>query len=195
MPSIDVKKRKIDSKVVYCGPGRSGKTANLKYVYDHLDADHRGRFASMPTKGDPDLHIDVLPVRFGKIFGFHTTYHLCSGPGQAMALNTRRLLLRDTDGIVFVADSRPNRMDANVDSMLELRECLDGYEVDLANIPHVVQYNKADLVDQVDIGALRASLNRHGMPDFLASTKTGEGIMETLRAVVRAVADDLQKRL
>jgi hypothetical protein len=195
MPSIDVKKRRIDSKIVYYGPGQSGKTENLKCIYAHLEAEHKGRLGSMPTKADLDLYIDILPVRFGKIIGFHTTYHLCSGPGQASAVSTRKLLLRDTDGVVFVADSRPSRLEANIDSLYELQENLESYGVNLRSIPHVIQYNKCDLEGRVSVEELRSQLNVNGVPDFSASALTGVGILETLRAVVRSVSTDLQKRL
>jgi hypothetical protein len=195
MPSIDVKKRRIDSKVVYYGPGHSGKSANLKHIYDHLDTDHRGRLASMPTKADPSLYIDVLPVRFGKILDFQATFHLCSGPGQALAINTRKLLLRDTDGIVFVADCRRSRREANIDSIHELRHILEGYGLQLSAIPHVIQYNKRDLPDCESVAELRSELNADGVPEFEASTMSGDGVMETLRAIVRSVSDDLERRL
>ncbi|MFO8008810.1 MAG: ADP-ribosylation factor-like protein [Candidatus Brocadiia bacterium] len=195
MPSIDVKKRRIDSKIVYYGPGHSGKTANLRYVYEHLDSEHRGALASLPTKNDPNLKIDVLPVRFGKIVTFQTIFHLCAGPGQALANRTRKLLLRDTDGIVFVADSDPKRRDANLDSLMELRQNLEQHGLHLDSVPHVVQYNKRDLAETVSIEKLRADLNRHGVPDFAAATVDGEGVMETLRAAVRSVSRDLERRL
>lgn len=195
MPSIDVKKRRIDSKVVYYGPGRSGKTANLQYVNQHLDAEHKGRLVRLPTKVDPALHIDVLPVRFGKVLGFNTTFHLCSGPGQALALSTRKLLLRDTDGIVFVADSRPARREANVDSLRELEENLAEYGVGLEELPHIFQYNKRDLKACLSVEQLRADLNRHGVPEYRASTVSGEGVLEALRAIVRAVSNDLERRI
>jgi len=195
MPSIDVKKRRIDSKIVYYGPGRSGKSEHLKAIREQLEPDHRGRLTSLPTKTDPSLHIDVLPVRFGKIVGFQATFHLCSGPGLALAINTRRLLLRDTDGIVFVADSRPSRADANIDSLLELREILEEYGLRLAHVPHVIEYNKRDLPEAMDVAELRSKLNVHGVPDFEASTVTGQGVMPALRTIVRAVGDDLQQRL
>lgn len=195
MPSIDVKKRRIDSKIIYYGPGRSGKTANLRYIHDHLDNDHRGRISQLPTKSDPNLHIDVLPVRFGKIIGFQTIFHLCAGPGQAFSNKSRRLLLRDSDGIVFVADSHPRRREANVDSLIELEQNLEHYGLHLRAVPHVIQYNKRDLPETLGIGELRSDLNRYGVPDFTASVETGEGVMETLRAIVRGVSNDLQKRL
>lgn len=195
MPSIDVKKRRIDSKVVYYGPGQSGKTASLRYIHDHLEPGHRGRINSLPTKADPDMHIDVLPVRFGKIVGFDATFHLCSGPGLALAVNTRRLLLRDTDGIVFVADSRPSRLEANADSLSELSDILEEYSLRLAGVPHVFQYHKRDLPNALDVGRLRSALNTHSVPDFQSSVETGQGIMEAVRAVVRAVGEDLRRRL
>jgi len=184
MPSIDVKKR-----------GQSGKTENLRYIHAHLDAEHRGRLVSLPTKADPSLVIDILPVRFGKIIGFQTTYHLCAGPGQASAMSTRKLLLRDTDGVVFVADCRPARMEANIDSLQELQENLDDYGLDLVSVPHVIQYNRCDAAERVGTEELRAQLNLHGVPDFEASALTGQGVLETLRAAVRSVREDLQRRL
>ncbi|MHC4789475.1 MAG: GTP-binding protein [Planctomycetota bacterium] len=195
MPSIDVKKRRIAAKIVYYGPGYAGKSENLRQIFKHLDAKHRGRLVSLPTKADPNLHIDVLPVRFGKIIGFDTTFHLCSGPGQALAVNTRKLLLRDTDGIAFIADSQPSRRDANIDSMQELRHVLQEYGLDLAPIPHVVQYNKRDLDNCVSVEELRSELNLHGVPEFAASAATGAGVIETLRALVRNVSQDLERRL
>ncbi len=195
MPSIDVKKRRIDSKVVYYGPGRSGKSENLRYIYRHLEPDHRGRLVSLPTKADPTTNIDVLPVHFGKVLGFHTTFHLCSGPGQAMALNTRKLLLRDSDGIVFVADTRPARCEANLDSLRELEENLEEYGLSLANIPHVFQYNRRSIIDSVATEELRSMLNLHGVPEFEADASTGEGVMEALRAIVHSVSEDLKRRL
>jgi signal recognition particle receptor subunit beta len=195
MPSIDVKKKRIDAKVVYYGPGRSGKTENLRYIYEHLREDQRGRFASLPTKADPDLSIDVLPVKFGTLIGFETVFHLCAGPGRAFSNNTRKLLLRDSDGIVFVADSQPGRQEANIDSLLELEHNLREYGVQLRGIPHVIEYGKADLSDALSPDQLRAELNRYGVPDFAASTRTGQGIMDALRTVVDGVSKDLRRRL
>ncbi len=195
MPSIDVKKRRIQSKIVYYGPGRSGKTAALKCVRDNLEPERRGRLASLPTRADPSLHIDVLPVRVGKIIGFTTVFHLCSGPGQSFANRTRKLLLKDTDGIVFVADCDPRRRIANVDALSELRENLEEHGLALRTVPHVIQYNKCDLDDRTSTGVLRAELNRHGVPDFETSAVTSKGVMEALRAVMRGVSEDLRRRL
>jgi len=195
MPSIDVRKQRIDSKIVYYGPGQSGKTANLKYIYDHLKPEQRGRLAALPTKADPGLYIHILPVRFGKILGLTAIFHLCCGPGPAFAVNTRKLLLKDCDGIIFVADPRPSRREANIDSLHELKQNLADYGLNLATIPHVFQYNKRDLQDRLSAAELRSDLNRYGVPDYEASALEGQGIMETLRALINSVSQDLQKRL
>jgi signal recognition particle receptor subunit beta len=195
MPSIDVKKRRIDSKVVYYGPGRCGKTSNLKFLHGHLGPEHCGRLSSLPTKNDATLLLDVLPVRFGKIIGFDTVFHLCAGPGQALAVNTRKLLLRDTDGIVFVADSDPRRAEANIDSLNELEENLGDYGLRLSHVPHVMQYNKRDLQGRLDQTEMRAKLNRYGVPEFRASALRGDGVLETVRAIVKSVGADLRQRI
>lgn len=195
MPRIDVKKRRIDAKIVYYGPGRSGKSANLKYVYDHVDAERRGRLTALTTRADPDLYVDVLTVRFGPISGFDTTFRLCGGPGQALAINVRKVLLRNTDGILFVADCHPSRREANIDSLCELEENLAGHGLHLASVPHVMQYNKCDLDDGLSVEVLRSELNRYGAPEFQASTITGQGVMESLREIVDRVSRDLQQRL
>ncbi len=195
MPSIDVRKQRIDSKIVYYGPGKSGKTANLRYIYDHLEPEQRGRLAALPTKADPSLYIHILPVRFGKILGLDANFHLCCGPGPAFAVNTRRVLLKDCDGIIFVADSRPSRHEANMDALHELTQNLTEYGLDLAKVPHVFQYNKRDLQDRLSATQLRSDLNRYGVPDYEASTVAGQGVLETLRALINSVSLDLQRRL
>jgi signal recognition particle receptor subunit beta len=195
MPSIDVKKARIDSKVVYYGPGQSGKTSCLRFICNRWDPARRGRFSSRPTKSDPSLYVDVLPIRYGRILGFDSTFQLCSGPGLASAITTRRFLLRDTDGIVFVADSQISRREANMDSMQELEEILGAEGLGLAAIPHVLQYNKRDLERILTLKDMRSSLNRHAAPEFETSAETGKGVLEALEVLVEKVTEDLEKRL
>jgi signal recognition particle receptor subunit beta len=195
MPSIDVKRRRIDAKIVYYGPGRAGKTENLRFLHNHIQANQRGKLMSLPTKADTSLYIDVMSVRVKTIPEFETVIHLCAGPGMALAVNTRRLLLRDTDGLVFVADTSPSRTEANVDCYAELRENLAAHGVQLASVPHVIQYNKCDLENHVPIAQLRTKLNEYGVPEIPASVKAGQGVIETFAAAVRNVSDDLRKRI
>lgn len=195
MPSIDLRRQRIDAKIVYYGPGRSGKTANLKYLHDHIQASQRGQLMSLPTKADQNLHIDVMAVRVKTIPDFKLVLHLCAGPGVAVAMNTRRLLLRDTDGIVFVADTSPHRVDANVDCFSELEENLATHGVQLGSVPHVIQYNKCDLEGHVPVAKLRKDINLYGVPEVPASVQTGQGIIETFTAAVRSVSHDIKQRI
>jgi len=195
MPVIDVRKRRIVSKIVYYGAGLCGKTANLKFIHDHLDAQHRGRLVSLSVKAEGAQQIDLLPVRTGKIKGFDIIHNLCTVPGQSLYNKTRKLVLKGTDGVVFVADSAKSRLIANVDALQNLRENLLTHDVDLEGMLHVIQYNKRDLPDALPVSELRAKLNPHGVLEFEASIKTGVGVMETLKAIVSMVREDVEKRL
>lgn len=195
MPSIDVKRRRIDAKIVYYGPGRAGKSENLRFLHKHITPNQRGKLMSLPTKADTSLYIDVMSVRVKTIPRFETVIHVCAGPGMALAVNTRRLLLRDTDGIVFVADTSPSRLEANVDCYAELRENLAAHGMELASVPHVIQYNKCDLEGHVPVDQLRVKLNQFGVPEVAASVKAGQGVIETFAAAVRSVSSDLRKRI
>jgi hypothetical protein len=195
MPSIDVKRKRIGAKIVYYGPGLSGKTANLRYVHDHLKSEYRGKMVKVSVKGGEKQQIDLLPVKFGSIHGFQVTYNLCTVPGQAFFNETRKLVLKGTDGIVFVADSRNSRMPANIDSMENLRENLEAYDMDLEYIPHVIQYNQRDRPEVLPVAQLRSELNRYGVLEFESSTTRGRGIMETLKAIIQLVREDVEERL
>jgi len=195
MPVIDVRKRRIVSKIVYYGAGLSGKTSNLKYINDHLDAQARGRLVSLSVKTEGTQQIDLLPVRSAKIKGFDVIHNLCTVPGQSIYNKTRKLVLKGTDGVVFVADSDKKRLMANVDALQNLRENLRTHDVALEDLLHVIQYNKRDLPNALPVAELRAKLNPYGVLEFEASVKTGVGVMETLKAIVNMVREDIEKRL
>ena len=195
MANIDLKKRTITSKIVYYGPGLSGKTWNLRSIHEKLEPSRKGRLSSLATKTNITAYIEVVPVRWGDFLELDATFRLCAVPGHAIFNNTRKLLLKDTDGVVFVADSQPHRQEANLDTLDALKEHLDEYDLSLQTMPHVFQYNKRDLDEIMSVSAMRAELNRHGAPDFEASAKQGEGVMETLKAIVDTIGRDLRTRL
>jgi len=195
MPSIDMKKRSMVAKLVYYGPGLSGKTANMRYIHAHLPPHLKSRLTSLATRADSSVRIDVLPVKFNKVLGLDTVFTLYAVPGHAFFNETRKLLLKGTDGIVFVADSRKERHEANIDSLHDLQENLAHHGMALEMLPHVIQYNKRDLPDVMSVPQMRADLNRHGVPDFEASAVTGRGIMETLQAIIAAFSKDLEARI
>ena len=195
MPSIHVKKRQVGAKIVYYGPGLSGKSTNLRCIYNDLDHVNRGRLTALTVTGADGLFIDVLPVRFEKVKGFSVTYNLCTVPGQAMCNTARRLVLKGVDGVVFVADSRKNRLAADLDALDNLQENLERNDLSLEHVPHVIQYNWRDAPDALPVSELSAGLNHHGVPEFEANAATGEGVMETLEAIIDIVRSDIEERL
>jgi mutual gliding-motility protein MglA len=191
MSMINYASREINCKLVYYGPGLGGKTTNLEYVYSKVSPETRGKLISLATEQERTLFFDFLPVDLGTIRGFKTRFHLYTVPGQVYYNASRRLILKGVDGIVFVADSQAERMDANIAAMQNLYENLADYGYDPANIPIVLQWNKRDLPTAVPESELQENLNPDGLPAFPAVAVTGEGVFETLRAVSKAVIKTL----
>ena len=159
MSMINYASREINCKVVYYGPGLGGKTTNLELVYSKVNPDSRGKMVSLATESERTLFFDFLPVDLGTIRGFKTRFHLYTVPGQVYYNASRKLILKGVDGIVFVADSQVERMEANLESMQNLYDNMAEYGYDLTKIPFVVQYNKRDLPNASSIADLEAQLN------------------------------------
>jgi signal recognition particle receptor subunit beta len=191
MSMINYASREINCKLVYYGPGLGGKTTNLEYVYSKVAPDTRGKLISLATEQERTLFFDFLPVDLGTIRGFKTRFHLYTVPGQVYYNASRRLILKGVDGIVFVADSQAERMDANIAAMQNLYENLSDYGYDPANIPIVLQWNKRDLPTAVPVEELRDNLNPDDLAEFEAVAVTGEGVFETLKAISKAVIKTL----
>ncbi len=193
MSFINYAAREINCKVVYYGPGLCGKTTNLQYIYSKTNPDLKGKMISLATETERTLFFDFLPLALGEIRGFKTRFHLYTVPGQVFYDASRKLILKGVDGVVFVADSQIERMEANLESVdnlkINLRE--QGYELD--KLPFVIQYNKRDLPNAAPLEELRRQLNPMGVPDFEASAQSGEGVFETLKAVAKSVLSDLKK--
>jgi mutual gliding-motility protein MglA len=187
MSMINYASREINCKIVYYGPGLCGKTTNIEYVYNKVNPDTRGKLISLATEQERTLFFDFLPVDLGSIRGFKTRFHLYTVPGQVYYNASRRLILKGVDGVVFVADSQAERMDANIASLQNLFENLGDYGYDPATIPLVVQYNKRDLPSATPVAELRAQLNFNGWQDFEAVAVTGVGVFDTLKAVSKQV--------
>ncbi len=159
MSMINYASREINCKLVYYGPGLGGKTTNLEHVYGKINPDSRGKMVSLATETERTLFFDFLPVDLGTIKGFKTRFHLYTVPGQVYYNASRKLILKGVDGVVFVADSQVERMEANVESMQNLYDNMSEYGYDLTKIPFVIQYNKRDLPNAAPIGDLQAQLN------------------------------------
>jgi hypothetical protein len=183
----------LGCKVVYYGPAASGKTTNLKYVYGRLDPAARGKLIA-PTDGpERTLFFDFLPVDMGIIHGVRTRFHLYTVPGQAPQRESRRLVLRGVDGVVFVADSHPQRMAANRESLSDLEANLAESDLALSDVAMVIQYNKRDLEGATPIDELQAALNPHACAVFEAVATRGTGVLETLTAISRQVIKDVDR--
>jgi signal recognition particle receptor subunit beta len=159
MSMINYASREINCKLVYYGPGLGGKTTNLEHVYSKVSPDTRGKMVSLATETERTLFFDFLPVDLGTVRGFKTRFHLYTVPGQVYYNASRKLILKGVDGVVFVADSQIERMDANIDSMRNLYDNMGQYGYDVTKIPFVVQYNKRDLPNAAPIKDLQLALN------------------------------------
>lgn len=194
MPVVNYAAREITCKIVYYGPGRSGKTSNLQYIHRRVPPARRGDIVSLATQGDRTLFFDFLPLDLGAISGFTTRFQLYTVPGQVYYRSTRRLVLQGADGVVFVADSQRRQMDENIDSLRDLHEALADQGVDARTLPLVLQYNKQDLPPELihATSELDALLNFRAVPSYPADALGGGGVFETLRRaselVLRRVA-------
>ncbi len=193
MSFINYASREINCKIVYYGPGLCGKTTNLQYVYQKTAPEAKGKMISLATETERTLFFDFLPLALGEIRGFKTRFHLYTVPGQVFYDASRKLILKGVDGVVFVADSQEERMEANIESLDNLGINLKEQGYDLEKIPFVVQYNKRDLPNIVELDELRRELNPRGVPEFEACAATGEGVFETLKAVAKLILIDLKK--
>ncbi len=191
MSMINYASREINCKLVYYGPGLGGKTTNIEYVYNKVNPDTRGKLISLATEQERTLFFDFLPVDLGSIRGFKTRFHLYTVPGQVYYNASRRLILKGVDGVVFVSDSQPERMDANIASMQNLYENLAEYGYDPTTLPLVIQYNKRDVPAAVPVQELRVQINPDNLPDFEAVAISGQGVFDTLKAVSKMVLKTL----
>ncbi|HEY2164155.1 MAG TPA: GTPase domain-containing protein [Gemmatimonadaceae bacterium] len=189
MSLVNYATREITCKIVYYGPGRSGKTTNLHYIYEQVPADRRGKMVSLATQTDRTLFFDFLPLDLGTISGFTTRFQLYTVPGQVYYQTTRKLVLQGADGVVFVADSQARQLDENIESFQDLHANLGDQGVDARAVPLVLQYNKQDLPGELilDSGTLSDTLNFRGVPEFAADALHGPGVFETLRAISELV--------
>jgi signal recognition particle receptor subunit beta len=186
MSFINYSSREINCKLVYYGPGLCGKTTNLQYIYAKTSPEAKGKMISLATETERTLFFDFLPLSLGEIRGFKTRFHLYTVPGQVFYDASRKLILKGVDGVVFVADSQIERMEANIESLENLRDNLD-------KLPYVIQYNKRDLPSAAPLDQLRDLLNTTRVPEFEAAATTGTGVFETLKAVAKAVLTELKK--
>ena len=193
MSLVNFTSREITCKIVYYGPGRSGKTTNLHYIYERVPDTRRGRMVSLATQTDRTLFFDFLPIDLGQISGFSTRFQLYTVPGQVYYNATRRLVLQGADGVVFVGDSQARQLDENIESLQNLQSNLLEHGVDVRTMPLVMQYNKQDLPAELILtpADLDDALNFRSVPSFPADALHGKGVFETLKGISELVLKKL----
>ena len=193
MSLVNYATREITCKIVYYGPGRSGKTTNLHYIYSQVPEDRKGKMVSLATQTDRTLFFDFLPLDLGQISGFTTKFQLYTVPGQVYYQTTRKLVLQGADGIVFVADSQARQLQENIESMQDLHANLAEQGMDAQQVPLLIQYNKQDLPSDLilSVPELEDALNFWDVPHHAADALHGHGVFETLRGISELVLKKL----
>ncbi len=193
MTFINYASREINCKIVYYGPGLCGKTTNLQHIFNATAPQSKGKLISLATETDRTLFFDFMPLELGTVRGFKTRFHLYTVPGQVFYDASRKLILKGVDGVVFVADSQEERMDANIESLYNLEENLRAQGYDLMKLPYVLQLNKRDLPNILAVEELAAELGKKSEPVVEAVASTGAGVFDTLKAVAKQVLTELRK--
>jgi len=192
MALLDSARKEINAKIVYYGPGLSGKTSNIQYVYKKLKPEHRGKLMTLATQTDRTLFFDFLPVELGEIRGLRVRFQIYTVPGQVFYNATRKLVLKNVDGIIFVADSQRNMLNENIESLKNLEDNLRFYNRSIESIPFVFQYNKRDVPDLLTLEELQEKLNRWGAPSFEAVAQRGDGVLQSLTKITKLVIQKLK---
>ncbi|MCB9882469.1 MAG: GTPase [Planctomycetes bacterium] len=191
MVQINFALREVSCKIVYYGPGMSGKTTNLEVVHQKAPEQNKGELTSISTDGDRTLFFDFMPLDLGTIAGMRTKFQLYTVPGQVYYNSTRKLVLQGVDGVIFVADSDPDKVAENLESLDNLEENLREYGKDLKELPHVIQFNKRDLPKVLSVEEMNSQLNRYGAPTFEGIAPTGQGVFPTLKVLAGLVLESI----
>ncbi len=193
MPLINFATKEINCKIVYYGPGLSGKTVNIKWIYDHIKKENKGELITLATETERTLFFDFVPIEVANVKGFKVRFYLYTTPGQIIYQVSRKLILKGADGIVFVADSQIERRDANLDTLDDMVKNMDELGLSLEETPIVFQYNKRDLPNILPVEVLHDDLNRWNCPEFEAIAIKGVGVLETFKEITKLVVKKLGK--
>ena len=193
MPLINFATKEINCKIVYYGPGLSGKTVNIKWIYNHVKKENRGELITLATETERTLFFDFVPIEVANVKGFKVRFYLYTTPGQIIYRVSRKLILKGADGIVFVADSQVERRDANLDTLDDMLKNMDELGLRLEETPLVFQHNKRDLPNILPVDILRRDLNRWNRPDFEAIAIKGIGVLETFKEITKQVLKKLKE--
>jgi signal recognition particle receptor subunit beta len=192
---INWRLREINLKIVYYGPALSGKTTNLEYIHAHTNPKIRGELVSIKTRENRTLFFDFLQLELGEVMGLKPKFHLYTVPGQVFYVASRKLVLQGADGVVFVADSQVNRLDDNIESLQDMKGYLAKMGCQADDFPLVIQFNKRDLPNAMPFSLLQSALATNGQPCFEAIAIEGNGVFDTLKAIIQQVVGKVQKEI
>ena len=195
MSFLNYSTKEINFKIVYYGPGLSGKTTNIKHIYNKIKKDNKGKMVSLATETERTLFFDFFPLDLGTIKGYKVKFHLYTVPGQIYYSSSRKLILKGVDGLVFVADSQRERFEANLESLDDMMENLIEYKIDFNTMPFVLQLNKRDLPNVTPIDEMISVLRKKNEPVLEAISMNGDGVIETLKSISKLVMIDVKKKL
>lgn len=195
MSFLNYSTREINFKVVFYGPGLSGKTTNIKYVYNKIKSENKGKLVSLATETERTLFFDFFPLELGTIRDYKVRFHLYTVPGQIYYSASRKLILKGVDGLVFVADSQRERFEANIESINDMLENMQEYKISFETIPYILQLNKRDLPNVMPTGDMIRELRKKGEPVLEAVALKGVGVVDTLKAISRLIMRDVKKKL
>lgn len=195
MSFLNYSTREINFKIVYYGPGLSGKTTNIKYIYEKVKNDNKGKLVSLATETERTLFFDFFPLDLGTIKDYKVRFHLYTVPGQIYYSASRKLILRGVDGLVFVADSQTERFEANIESIQDMLENLNDYKLDFAVIPYILQLNKRDLPNVTPANELIAALRKKNEPVIEGVASRGDGVVETLKAISKLIMIEVKNKI
>lgn len=195
MSFLNYSTREINFKIVYYGPGLSGKTTNIKTIYEKVKKDNKGKLVSLATETERTLFFDFFPLDLGTVKGYKVKFHLYTVPGQIYYSSSRKLIMKGVDGLVFVADSQRERFEANIESLSDMMENLKEYNIDFESMPYVLQLNKRDLPNITPANELIAALRKREEPVIEAQALKGDGVVETLKAISKLIMIDVKRKL
>lgn len=195
MSFLNYSTREINFKIVYYGPGLSGKTTNIKTIYNKVKQTNKGKLVSLATETERTLFFDFFPLDLGTVKGYKVKFHLYTVPGQIYYSSSRKLIMKGVDGVVFVADSQRERFEANYESLTDMLQNLAEYKIEFETIPYVLQLNKRDLPNITPANELIIALRKREEPVIEAMALKGDGVVETLKAISRLIMTDVKKKL
>lgn len=195
MSFINYSIKEINFKIVYYGPGLSGKTTNIKYLYRKVKNENKGKLVSLATESERTLFFDFFPLDLGRIKGYKVKFHLYTVPGQSYYSSSRKLILKGVDGLVFVADSQRERFEANIESLDDMLENLREYNIDFSTLPYILQLNKRDLPNITPANELISLLRRKNESVMEAIASRGDGVVDTLKSISKSIMTDIKREL